>query len=275
MAYKLGSDGKVYNAETNRRVYPVVMQAKRFLGGKAGAAKFREYLLAKNPATEKAQEKREPALELLMEKGSELDYSAEQIAKMLTGSDVLFCIADRRRVLMKQKIARNDATLQIYEQYLPRVVELMAYAKELDKYTLRDYVFLFDGESANDFLLIQVRQNLEYHGGNGVHYMNRESTNSTWALLDGVIDLAVIAKELNQEKAGKLQQKIVAALESYPALKKYVENAFKTDHNKDAIIGVQTGEEYLISEVNAQSHAIIDGLKKRGLLVKEQLSPGF
>ena len=48
------------------------------------------------------------------------------------------------------------------------------------------------------------------------------------------------------------------------------------DRNFTEYTVVTAFERYaFIAEVNKESHAIIDGLKRRGLFVKEQLSPAF
>ena len=48
--YKQGVNGKVYNSETEKRVYRIPMLAQRFFGGSAGRQKFQDYPACEKPA---------------------------------------------------------------------------------------------------------------------------------------------------------------------------------------------------------------------------------
>ena len=229
----MGSNGKVYNAETGNRVYIVPMLAQMIFR-KAGKAKFQAYLLAKNVAP-KASVKKEPTLLLLAEKGSEKSHTPKEIWDMLN----------------------NIGILPIGTTQLPRIVELMDYSGELKNYSVTKYV---DGMPIeNDAILLQVMVKLNHYQGN------------TFSLLDKVIRNAINGKESSAERGEEIQKGILLALEGYPAIAEYAANAFKTGcDNYDARRAAPTNESYFFTTGEKDKlAAAIDGFVARGLMVRD------
>ena len=216
---------------------------------------------------------REPKLAFLMEKGSEKNYPLKLIRGMLNSVDIFEAIRDISKELQKKGKRGKNVPPYTEAAALARIVELMAYCKELDHYSVRNFVQADGiGDWTDDHtLLVQVMARLyrgDWASGQATLKSGTGYIISTHiSLLDSIIDKAINEKKNSPEAGGVLQQDILRALESHPAIREYAARAFENATSIYVRKGHPTAESYFFDDFrNPEVEKTMQGLVQRGVL---------
>ena len=233
-----GIDGKDAHGKWNKRVFIIPMWSRQILSSN-NRREYREFMRTRDDLK----------FSSFLESGSEKEYSRKQIGRMLSARDFW----------------PSQATP------LVRVVELMAYGRELEKYKVQEYALPIYRECK--LAGLKVMANLVYTDKLNSHetvWIGR-SWKSTVALLDRVINEAIRRRRNSPAEGETAQGCILIALEKHPALKEYAKRAFETRYDEVAKrtehVGVFTGKTIPFAGMTAdERNVLVRDFVKRGLI---------